>query len=548
MNEKNKIVIIQLTRIGDLIQTLQATRQLKAEKPNLHISLVARKKFAKGICFLLETVFDEIILFDTQDFFIEKTLTAAKSEVHSFIKKLNATKYDYAINLSFTKSSSYLNTLIDANEKYGLQRNASSEIVINDKWSQYIFSNTMNHAQGPFNLVDLYRYILGVSENLVLDPDPNFLKRDNNIVLHPFASQRKKKWGMNKWNELIYKLAKDNSDYHFHIVGGPEDKAEAQRLLHSPALAKIKNRITNSAGKYSIAQVYQLLNNARLFIGHDSMVSHLASETLTPSIVISLGTVRPAETTPYSDKVVNVAPKNKCYPCQVSDACELLPCHSSISYQVISVIANGLIDQKVINKEFLLQELTSFQLNTIKVYTSSYSDDGINLKEISENYATPTDVFKNYFKIIWLYYLRGIETQSKLPQITYETAKELNNYTKGINYLYELYNFGVKYSNMIIESSEAENIDLEEIQKVISKIGEIDELCSITKKNYPLLKGLVDFFYVNKANAPGNNLIEISKHNLLNYYDASNLVAVLSDFIDRSVRPYIDSSHLNKDV
>lgn len=548
MTEQNKIIIIQLTRIGDLIQTYQATRQLKAEKPHLQITLVARKKFASGICFLLETVFDEIILFDTKDFFIESNLASAKSELHTFLTKLNSTRFDFAINLSFTKSSSYFTTLINAKEKYGLHRNLRTEIVINDKWSQYIFSNTMNHAHGPFNLVDLYRYILGVNENLVLDPDPNFNKRDNNIVLHPFASQKKKKWGMNKWNELIYKLAKDNPDYHFHIVGGSEDKAEAQRLLNSPALAKIKNRISNRAGNYSVSEVYQLLNNSRLFIGHDSMVAHLSSETLTPTIVISLGTVRPAETTPYSNKVINIAPKNKCYPCQISDACELLPCHSSISYQVVSVIANGLINEKIIDHDFIKKELTSFQLNTIMIYTSHYADDGLSLKEISENYATLSNVFSNYFKIIWLYYLRGVETNSKLPQITAETARHLSSYSKGITYLYELYNFGVKYSNMIIQSSEAENINLDDIQKTINKIGEIDQLCNITKKNYPLLKGFVDYFYVNKANAPGNNLIEISKHNLLNYYDASNLAAVLSDFIDRSIRPYIDSSHLNKDV
>ena len=50
------------------------------------------------------------------------------------------------------------------------------------------------------------------------------------IVLHPFASSKKKRWGINKWSELIFKLAKDNPRYDFHIVGGPEDSAEAKRL------------------------------------------------------------------------------------------------------------------------------------------------------------------------------------------------------------------------------------------------------------------------------------------------------------------------------
>ena len=50
---KQKIAILQLTRIGDLVQTYQATRQFKAENPNTHITLIARRKFATGIHFLL---------------------------------------------------------------------------------------------------------------------------------------------------------------------------------------------------------------------------------------------------------------------------------------------------------------------------------------------------------------------------------------------------------------------------------------------------------------------------------------------------------------
>jgi ADP-heptose:LPS heptosyltransferase len=55
-----KIAIIQLTRIGDLIQTAQAVRQFKAENPDTEITLIARRKFGNGIFFLLETIFDEV--------------------------------------------------------------------------------------------------------------------------------------------------------------------------------------------------------------------------------------------------------------------------------------------------------------------------------------------------------------------------------------------------------------------------------------------------------------------------------------------------------
>lgn len=548
MSNQTKIAIIQMTRIGDLIQTTQAARQMKAENSDAHLTLIARKKFAKGINFLLETVFDEIILFDTIDFLQSKNLKESKKEVSNFVSELNSKKFDFSINLSFSKSSSYLSSIINAEYKMGISRNNKSEITISDKWSQYIYSNVMNGSNVPFSLVDIYRYIIGVEETLVLDPDPDFSKRENNIVIHPFASQRKKKWGISRWTELIYKMAKEHPESTFHIVGGKEDQTDATRLINTPSLHNLRDRVKVHVEGSSIKDTYKLLMNARLFIGHDSMVSHLASETLTPSLIVSLGTVRPFETSPYNNQAINIAPKNKCYPCNISEKCELLPCHNSINHQVVSVVASALLNNEKVTNEYLLANLTPLHLDPIRIYGSSYDSNGLVLKEISNNYSSINDVFKAYYKIIWLYYLRGVETNSQLPDISQSTAQQLQQYTSGVNYLFELYNFGVKYSNKIIEGAQAKETNFNEIQSDINKMAEIDNLCSITKRNYPLLQGIVDYFYVNKANALGDNLLEISQHNLLNYYDASNLIAVINDFIEKSVSPHIAPTNLNTEV
>ena len=60
--------------------------------------------------------------------------------------------------------------------------------------------------------------------------------------------------------------------------------------------------------------------------------------------------------------------------------------------------------------------------------------------------------------------------------------------------------------------------------------------------------GLVDYFYVHKANTAGNNILEISKNNLLTYYDASNLTAVLYEFVEKSVSPHLNTAPVNMEV
>jgi ADP-heptose:LPS heptosyltransferase len=545
---KIRVAVLQLTRIGDLIQTMQAVRQLKAEKSNVEVVLIARRKFADGLRFLLETVFDEIILFDTSDFFAKRNFKDAQTNVHNFVSDLNKNEFDLVINLSFSKSSSYLASLIDSKYQMGIGRNKNSDVIINDKWSQYIYSTVMSSTNNPFSLVDIYRYITGSNMAHRLSSEVPVAERENTIVLHPFASLKKKRWGVSKWSELIHKLAKENHEFNFVIVGGKEDLVEADRIAHSPAIAQFNNRIQIRVGDSSIADTYQLLMNSKLFIGHDSMVSHLASETLTPSIVLSLGTVRPHETSAYHDNLINISPKNSCFPCKVSDSCELLPCHNSINFQTVSTVAYGLLNQHEINSDYLVERLTPFQLDSARIHMSELTENGLELKEISNNHQTMADVFKEYYKVIWQYYLRGVDVDSGLPDITAETANQLSSYLDGTNYLYELYNFGVKYSNKIISECEATHPNPEVIKENINKLGEIDKLCSVTKTTYPYLTDLVDFFYVNKANAMGDTILDISKHNLLTYYDASNLVAVLNEFIDKSVSPYIAKQEINKEV
>ena len=83
------------------------------------------------------------------------------------------------------------------------------------------------------------------------------------------------------------------------------------------------------------------------------MVGHLAALFNTPSLTISLGSVRPQETTPYHQNAYNIAPKTKCFPCFPSDACAGFQCHHDIPHQAIS----GSIKMLIAKNELSIAEL-----------------------------------------------------------------------------------------------------------------------------------------------------------------------------------------------
>lgn len=534
-----KIAFIQLTRIGDVLQTFMAAKQLKIENPSLELTLIARTKFASELEFLLNEVFDNIVLFDTKDFFNEKNLTSARSHVHNFICDLKEYKFDLVINLSFNKSSSYLTTLISKEHKMGMYRNLNGEIAISDKWSQFIYSNTMTGPLNPFNLVDIYKGIAGAKEvDLTTFQSP----RSGIITIHPFASSSKKSWGINKWNEVIYKLLKDRPEVKILIVGASCDQQKAQQITNSPMLSVYKDRIINKVGQNTIEQTFLDLSNSQLFIGHDSMVSHLAALFRIPSIVLAIGTVRPHETSPYNDNAYVMSPRNKCFPCNIQERCDLLPCHSSINYQVVVASAKTLLDNHKLTWENLSRHITPFHIDNTAIYSTSFDQFGIKLVELTNNNDTEKDVFRNLYRVIWSYYLGNREIVGAMPKFNNKTLKVLHHHLEGIHYLFELYGHGFNFCNRILDETEKDNPSMNQIQDNVSKIGEIDQLCDITKNSFQHLAPIVDFFYVNRANAMGKNIIEITNNNLISYHDGSNVVAIFADLVERAISPMINST------
>ena len=60
--KNNCFCIVQLTRIGDILQTIQAAEEFKTAYPDIKLVFVGRKTFSEPIRFLLEKTFNKISL------------------------------------------------------------------------------------------------------------------------------------------------------------------------------------------------------------------------------------------------------------------------------------------------------------------------------------------------------------------------------------------------------------------------------------------------------------------------------------------------------
>ncbi len=536
------IALLQLTRLGDLIQTVQAVQNFKKAHPNYRMVLIARSQFAKPLNFVLNKYFDAVYTIDTQSIFQDHQtagLSKSLNGINSFLNELSAEKIDALINLSFSKSSSYLTSLIPAQHKIGSFRDFNNKVQINDKWSQILYSTVMRGALNPFSLVDLFKNIIGIKHTEPTHATPaNLGSRANLIVVHPFASSDRKAWKAEKWVEVIYKTLKDNDKCTITLVGAKNEVLKSHVITENPLLKPFSNRLLNVTGKTSIEELSQVISNARLFVGHDSMVGHLAALNSTPTLTISLGNVRPHETTPYQLNAYNLAPRTKCFPCFPSDACAYTQCHHDIPYQLVSNLIKQLMTGNAVDAEWIKNANSSFHLSSINFYRTRFHNGQLTLDSLISEQQDVADIFRTLYRVTWSFVMNNVEEVFPFPKLTPASHRDLLDAMTGLQHLYELSEFGQKYSRFILEEISSATPSIAKIKEFSKKIDEIDHLQAMVQKTSPYLAPIIDYFTVRKGNLFGENIVKLTESSYYCFEENAHLSSVMYELIQNTIAEY----------
>ncbi len=539
--------ILQLNRFGDLIQTLQAVEELKKSHPHYRIILIGRSQFTKPLDFLLSKSFHGVYHLDSRKIFDSSEVNGLKNsigELNQFLKTLELENINALVNLSFSKSSSYLASVIKSQHKIGPFFDFSNKMQINDKWSQILYATVMRGSLNPYSLVDLFRNIIGIKASPAsVKTGPSLsLTRTSNIVIHPFASHERKAWKSEKWVEVIYRTLKENEGATIQIVGAKNEILKSQLITESPLLKNYPHRIQNLTGKTTLNELFEHIKKARLFIGHDSMVGHLAAVAGTPSLTVSLGTVRPQETTPYHEKAYNLSPRTKCFPCFPSDQCGFTQCHLDIPHQVVSSSIKQLFDQKELSTEWIKNSISSFHLSSINLHRANLDNGQMHLENLTEMTADTSEVFRMLYKITWSFVILDSEENFPFPKLNPTTHRDLLDSMTGLQHLYELAEFGKKYSRYILEEISAQTPSITKIKEYSKKIDEIDHLQSLVHKTSPSLSPIIDYFTVRKGNLFGENVVALTESSFHAFEECAHLTSVMYELVEKTISEHKLSS------
>ena len=160
-------------------------------------------------------------------------------------------------------------------------------------WKRALLSRSVPFDASPLHTVLRCRQLcdaLGIPARLKLIPPGGFEHKDSEsglpaaapyVVCHPLPMYAYKRWPNDRWQALIRDL--HARGFTVYISGGP---AEAERAELDQLLAPVASFVVRVDGTLSFRQLADLIARARHFFGTDTSVTHLAAATGTPVTAI----------------------------------------------------------------------------------------------------------------------------------------------------------------------------------------------------------------------------------------------------------------------
>ncbi len=321
-----KILLVKLSALGDVVQTLPVLAALKRERPELRIHWAVEEEQAG----LLEghPLIDRLLVFPRRRILRlirhPRTLGQGLALARAFVRTLRAESYDAVLDLQGLLKSALVVALARSPRKVGFANHREgSTWVLTEKLPPY---DPDQHA--------VRRYLsaaacLGGLEEPVefpLPPHPSAREVSRRkglpappwVVFIPATRWRTKLWPEKGWRELASRIS--GLGLPLLWVGGPGDQAYISGLA-------VKG--LNLSGKLTLKELAGVLSGAAAVVSVDTGPMHLAAAIGRP-VVALFGPTAPWRTGPFGKGHRVLRAGLPCSPC-FRRSCQDPRCLSEIS-------------------------------------------------------------------------------------------------------------------------------------------------------------------------------------------------------------------------
>ncbi len=335
------ILILNLTRMGDLVQSTPLVEGLREKYPGARFTLMVSsdfEEFAKRIHDI-----DDILALNLRQFEGEMK-AGCKNWIHlyryleSFLEHVKSMDFDYLVNLSHSKLSAYMIRYLGIRKRCGFGCNEVGERMTEHPWMEYFGTEPFNRAYNSFNLAEIFARCAdvrpeGKSIRIRTLPDDRssaseilngagIVEEDFLIGIQAGSSLENRRWPAGSFAELANALIK-NLNAKILLFGVESERALAEQIENQIGS---KDRVVNLAGKTNLSQLMALLQKCRYLVTNDTGPMHVAAAMETRIVGLFFAHAHPFETGPYGPGHLIFQARIPCAPCSYGVQCNNIVC------------------------------------------------------------------------------------------------------------------------------------------------------------------------------------------------------------------------------
>ena len=337
-----KILLVRLSAIGDVVNTIPSLRALRRAFPNAHIAWMVEDR-ALGVI-ESDPDLDACYVFERKKWNPRRTsrpLPRSLGEALNFVRMLRRAKFDVALDFQGNTKSGLLTWLSGARRRIGFPAEHGKEcgfLFVNERAA--VLDGAVHRVEKSFSLV---RLLTNPGEPRPPDIPVDEAALSNaeralaavcgterpRIALHPGSSRsgRFKRWPTGSYARLGDMLAE-----RFHarvlVVCGPDEPDLADEIA-----ARMSHDVFPAPPAPTLRGLAAVLKCVDLLVGSDSGPAHLASAVGTPVVAI-FGPKDPNVYAPYGPNNAVVRAAVPCSPCK-RRKCDRMECMTSLSAEVV---------------------------------------------------------------------------------------------------------------------------------------------------------------------------------------------------------------------
>jgi ADP-heptose:LPS heptosyltransferase len=533
-----KILVVNLTRFGDLLQTSPTIVGLKERHPDAELVALVERNFAEvcrgipGVDRVWELDLDHlgrVLLGGTG-----RHLRQAYAIVEETVRALRAERFDLALNYSSSRMSAVFMRLVRARDTRGWTMTADGYRQIAHPWSRLFSASCLVRRQAPFNLVDYYKRVAGV----VAGPRRLFFTVPERaraaagellaagggagrplVAFQLGASRPVRRWPAAHWIALGRELHA-RLGAHVVLCGGGGDREVAAEIR-----AALGALAVDACGRTSIAELGALLERAAVLVTPDTGPMHMAVAVGTPVVALFFGPALPFDTGPYAPDHLCLHAEVACAPCDHNVTCLDPFCRDTLAP---AAVAEAVVARRAGDWPALAAAADRWP--DFAWYRTTFDGEGLaDVSRLGTRAPSRAEVLRRAYRALWKAVLDGTPLRPAGPALAREAAL--------VREVVPLAAEGARRAAAVEATAGAASVDLDALEAAARRLEDHDlELFRFGAMHEPAAL-LLQLFRFEKESLDGDDVRALARDSRVLHQQLEARARLLADLLDPAAVP-----------